>query len=606
MFCLPARLFALSMLAPLSLPAQTIQVIQTTADGSSLLARQQIAFTPNNSPAKIHIVIDPSQRFQTIDGFGASLTDSSAAIFAGLSPMQRDEVMRELFAPDGPLGLTLLRQPIGASDFSAHGDYSYDDPPGNRPDPELTSFSTAPDDAYLFPLLREAEHLNPQLRVLTLPWSAPAWMKSNQSMHAGMLKSSNLNVYAHYLARTIEAYAAHGVPVFALSLQNEPLNENASYPTQRMPPEQEFQLAAALQPLLSQAGRTPLLLGYEHNWDNLAYPAKLLSMDAASATPFFAGISFHCYAGDASAQSRLQQADPQVGIWFTECSGTNGTTFADSFLWNAHHLLMGALQHDARSLLLWNVVLNPQGGPHNGGCGNCRPLLTVESHAGAVRRTVDFYVLAQLAPFIHPGATRIGAAVNGTQDISAEAFLNLDSTKVAVVFNESPSAKQIALQNESGVASYQVPPRSVVTFTWGTAVPALEEGTYRLGMPDHAAALEASRNSDAPVWSPLSASPNQLWTLRRLRDGRFELRNLATAQALVVSAQGRWQTLTLDGSHVAELLLLPQPGGFCLDEGKHQCSAVLHAGDPLDAAAPMALMAPASGMQTLSSSIASH
>jgi len=554
--------------------AQTVQVLETRADGSVLLGHHQIAFGNQALGAgTVTIAIDESMSFQKMDGFGASLTDSSAALLMQLPPDQRKQLMQELFDPAGPLGLTLLRQPIGASDFSAHGNYSYDDPPESKPDPSLAHFNTAIDAHTLFPLLREALHLNPQLRFVILPWSAPAWMKDSHAMNSGSLLSSDIPVYAQYLSRAVESYAAEGLPVYAMALQNEPLNENPSYPTQHMGPDQEAQLAAALRPLLWHDGRDPLLLGYEHNWDNLDYPSKLLA-DAAQLVPkgtppLFAGISFHCYAGDESAQLAFLRAHPEAGIWFTECSGTNRSLFADDLLWQAHHLLLGAPLNEARSVLLWNLVLDPHGSPRNGGCGDCRALITVEPHDGgwSVHRNVEYYELAHAAPFIHPEALRIAAKVEAGHDLQTVAFKNLDGTVVLLVLNSAPREMHTTIQWQGKAAVYTAPPRSLITLQWGIPHPVLSEGTFRIAADatgQHC--LGATAGGHAPELGACSAEPvaRFLWNFHRLSEGRFEVRNVATAQSLAIGPKGELATLTLDGDHIAPLGLSQQANGFCL------------------------------------------
>jgi len=586
-YCLVAMSFAFSGAS--FLHAQDVQVLETRADGSVLLGHRQIAFSsvaPAVGAATVNV--DDTLRLQRMDGFGASLTDSSASLLLQLPGAQRDELMQEIFAPSGPLGLTLLRQPIGASDFSAHGDYSYDDPRDAKSDPLLSNFGTATDGPTLFPLLREALHLNPQLRFMVLPWSAPAWMKDSHTMRSGSLENSYLPVYAHYLARTVEAYAAEGLPVFAVALQNEPLNENPSYPTQHMDPEQEARLAVALRPLLWQAGRNPLLLGYEHNWNNLDYPAKLLGEAAQltpkGAAPLFAGISFHCYAGNESAQLAFLRDHPNNSVWFTECSGTNRTNFADDLLWQAQHLLLGAPLNGARSVMFWNLVLNPHGGPHNGGCGDCRAVFTVESHDGRwlVHRNVEYYELAHAAPFVHSGAVRVSARTGEAAELETVAFQNPDGTLVLLVLNTAPREMRLNVQWHGQYAAYAAPGRSLMTFRWGTPVPVVEDGMYRIcAASSGERCLEAVPGSSAP--EPREAAPGpvisvrQLWTVHRLADGRFEIRNVGTAQSLGIAAGGMLTSAAVDGGHVVPLFLHPQADGVCLAPGP-QPACVMTAG----------------------------
>jgi glucosylceramidase len=594
----------------LSSRAQTVQVLETRGDGSVRLAHGQIEFSTRPQVARAFTIsVDETIRFQKMDGFGASLTDSSAALLMQMPQAQREALMHRLFDPTGPLGITLLRQPIGASDFSAHGDYSYDDPPGGKPDPALAHFNTASDGKALFPLLREAMQIDPHLRLMALPWSAPAWMKDSHSMHAGSLEKQYVPVYAVYLSDAVKAWAAEGLPVFAMALQNEPLNENASYPTQRMEPGQEAQLAAALRPLLWKQGLNPLLLGYEHNWDNLAYPAKLLA-DAAELTPkgslpLFAGISFHCYAGNESAQLSLLKAHAETGVWFTECSGVNGSHFGDDLMWQSKHLLLGAPLNGARSVLLWNLLLDPHGGPHNGGCSDCRALITLDSHGGqwVAQTNVEYDVLAHAGPYIHPGAVRIAAMPGSARGLESVAFQNTDGTYAMLVLNENPRETKIELRWQGKSALYLAPARSLLTFAWGTPQPAIQEGTYRIAAePEGTLCLEATAGVAHMQLRPAAAAgadfARQLWTLHPLEDGRFEVRNVAYGQSLALDAHGSLVALSLDGNLVAPLVLRLQPEGLCIAATTTSaCAAVnrqgdvesgLHAGDIVHLLPPLA------------------
>jgi glucosylceramidase len=317
-------------------------------------------------------------------------------------------------------------------------------------------------------------------------------------------------------------------------------------------------------------------MGYEHNWNNLEYPASLLTeasrLIPANSAPLFAGISFHCYRGSESAQLAFLHDHPTSGIWFTECSGTNGSSFATDLLWQAHHLLLGAPLNEARSVLLWNIALDPHGDPHNGGCGDCRALFTIESHDGnsVIQRNVEYYELAHAAPFIHPGAVRI-AAIAGDKDLQTVAYQNLDGTLALLVLNSAPHDVHLDVQWHGQNATYDAPARSLLTFSWGTPVPFLDDGTFRLAIgAKEDRFLEATSGTATPATRPYSKdtseSSRQLWKLHRLADGRFEIRNVATAQSLGLTAAGKLMSPLLDGSHVASLPLRLQANGVCLTD----------------------------------------
>ena len=250
----------------------------------------------------------------------------------------RDEIMRDLFDPRQGLGLSYLRQPIGASDFVAGQPYTYDDMPPGQTDYSQRHFSIAHDEAQILPLLREAKRLNPQLQIVATPWSQPAWMKTNDSLIGGRLIDTPAiyHSYALYLIKFIEAYRRQGVTVNAITVQNEPQNRTPSgYPGTDMSAAQEEKVIEALGPMFQAAGLRTKILAYDHNWsehpndiantppdgtmDTNDYPQEILSSPAAR---WVSGTAYHCCYGDPSAQSALHDQFPSKSIYFTECTGS--------------------------------------------------------------------------------------------------------------------------------------------------------------------------------------------------------------------------------------------------------------------------------------------
>jgi glucosylceramidase len=250
--------------APAAAAAPKAHVWVTTPDGAQRMSDNgTVPFTRGGSD-ELTISVDPSRRYQRMDGFGASITDSSATLLAGLSPAVRRATMRDLFARNG---LSFLRQPMGASDFVAGPHYTYDDVPAGRTDYRLRHFSIAHDRKQILPLLRRALALNSKLKVMGTPWSPPAWMKTNQSLVGGRLIDSPriYDAYARYFVKFVRAYKRAGVPIYALTLQNEPQNRKPNaYPGMDMPVRQEAKLIEALGPKLQRAGLRTKLLGYDH------------------------------------------------------------------------------------------------------------------------------------------------------------------------------------------------------------------------------------------------------------------------------------------------------------------------------------------------------
>ncbi|MDQ1714375.1 MAG: glucosylceramidase, partial [Frankiaceae bacterium] len=316
-----------------SRPAVEAAVWVTTVDQTELLHQRPSVTFGTGTSANPTIVVDPEQTYQTMDGFGASITDSSASVLSGLTPSVRETTMRKLFDPVSGISVSFLRQPVGSSDFTASPThYTYDDVPAGQTDFPLAHFSIGHDEAQILPLLRQAKALNPHITVMATPWSPPAWMKTTGSLIGGRLKDEPAiyQAYARYLVKFVKAYAAAGVPIDLISVQNEPQNRTPNgYPGTDMPVRQEVKVIEALGPMLQEASPRTKILAYDHNWSThpndvaatppgespeTDYPYEILDSAAAK---WVAGTAYHCYSGDPSAQTALHNAYPDKGIWFT-------------------------------------------------------------------------------------------------------------------------------------------------------------------------------------------------------------------------------------------------------------------------------------------------
>jgi glucosylceramidase len=434
-----------------------------------LLAPQTpVTFGTGGSENAPPITVNEATQYQPMDGFGASLTDSAAwVIWNDLNASQQAALMQDLFSPTTGIGLSFLRQPMGASDFAVSGNYSYDDVPAGQTDPQLSKFSIAHDTAYIIPLLRQALANNPAAKVVALPWSPPAWMKTSGTMNGGNMNTTYFPSLAQYFVLYLQSYRQAGIPIYAISVQNEPLYSTTSYPSEFLAASDESNfIANNLGPALSKAGLgTVKILGYEHNWDNTDYPESVL---ASSAGAYVAGSSFHCYAGDVTAQSTVKTAYPSKDIWFTECSGTVGSSFAGDLVWNSENLLIGATRNWARSISLWNLALDQNSGPQNGGCQNCRGVVTIDTDTSpaTVIHNVEYYVLGHLSKFVLPGAHRIDSSTFGAGGLEDVAFQNPDGSMVLFVLNAGNTTEAFAVNWKSTYFNYTLPPQSVATFAW--------------------------------------------------------------------------------------------------------------------------------------------
>jgi glucosylceramidase len=462
------RLLSQAILLTFTLPlvAQTVHMYETTTDlHRALEAQPDIIFGPLQASKEITIRVDDTERFQRMDGFGASITDGAAWLLEErLSPATRDDVMTRLFDPTKGIGLSFLREPIGSTDLSRNH-FSFDEMPKGQRDPELTHFSAAHDEAEIFPLLRQALQMNHDITVMLTPWSPPAWMKTHDSMDGGQLRDDAMPAYAKYLTRSVQAFEHAGIPIKFLTIQNEPLNETHNYPGTLMPSGQAARLIADdLGPDLRRAGLHTMILAYDHNWDHPEYPLAVLGDPKAA--PFVAGSAMHCYGGDVSAQNEIHAAYPAKGIWMTECSG--GTWDKEPALTKTGRLLIESTRDWAKAVVLWGIALDSDHGPHDGGCGTCRPLVEInlKDAAPLVSYTGDYYGLAHASRFVKPNAIRIASDSYGLQSLQTVAFQNTDGSLALVVLNNAASTAVFAVQWHGNMFRSTLPAGAMATYTW--------------------------------------------------------------------------------------------------------------------------------------------
>lgn len=418
----------------------------------------------------VTIEIDPTVTFQEMDGFGASLTDSSAwLIFHVLTEQQRRGLMEDLFDPNVGIGLSYLRQPMGSSDFRLT-DYTYDDMPAGQTDYELENFSIAHDQEYIIPLLQEALAINPNIKIMGSPWSPPAWMKTSGELGYGRLVNSDTiyDAYAEYFVKFIQAYAADGVPIDAVTLQNEPHYEPHGYPGMRMYSSEQARLAIRLGQRFQANGIDTKIVIWDHNWDNPYYPIFVL--DNTEAKPYIAGTAFHGYAGEPSAQLQVVQAHPDKDIYFTECSGGEwGPHFGDNLIWDTSNLIIDAVRCWAKTVVKWNLALDENHGPKiDGGCSDCRGVVTIKrlGRRAEVVREVEYYSLGHASKFVTAGARRIDSTEQPGQNIENVAFVNTNGSTVVIVLNPNTSRQNVELRWNGESLIYGLPGRSVTTFKW--------------------------------------------------------------------------------------------------------------------------------------------
>jgi glucosylceramidase len=434
----------------------------TKADGSVLFQRQpaRLQFKRQTNASGPVISIDPRKAYQEIDGFGCALTGGSAQLIESLPQAQRAGLLQELFGTeDKAIGISYLRISIGASDLD-ESVFSYDDLPSgsNATDEGLARFSIAPDRKALIPLLKQILAIDPRLKLLGSPWSAPAWMKTNRNPKGGSLKPECYGVYARYLAQYIKAMRAEGIDIDAITIQNEPLNPDNN-PSMFMPAEtQALFIREYLGPQFKKDGLKTKIVLYDHNCDRPEYPLSILK--DKEARRYVDGSAFHEYAGEITALSKVHDAYPDKNVYLTEQWVGGPSKFAEDFKWHLGTLFIGATRNWSRNVLEWNLASDPGYKPHTeGGCDSCQGALTIGQE---VKRDVAYYVLAHAAKFVRPGSVRI--ASNLLPSLPNVAFRTPSGKIVLIALNESPKEADFDIRYQGQAAAVALPGNSAGTY----------------------------------------------------------------------------------------------------------------------------------------------
>jgi glucosylceramidase len=481
--------------------------LETGTPESALTLLKPVPVLVPPAPTAIPVRLDPDTRFQTVHGLGAAMTDASASLLVRLKardPARYDQTMKRLFDPTHTqgAGLSVLRLPIGTSDFAATGHAAtYCD----TPSPNLAAaFSIAIDEPHVIPALKDALALNPQIKLLGSPWSPPAWMKTNgqlegitpQEKAAGAtnrLRPEMFDTYAEYFVRFVEAYRDHGLTIWGVTLQNEPQFDAARYPCLRMDEADQIRLVAALGPKLRARGLDTRIFIHDHNWvlhPNDRKPVggdqKLDPLDSVTAIladpaagPHIAGTAWHGYSGDdrqmAHVYDTLRQRFPDRDLLFTELSGWGrhrGPWWGD-LAWGLARPWLGGFLHGQTMALEWNLALDDRFGPslrddsEGLGLATIAGLDAPDAHAPVtVTYQREFYAMAQVSRAARPGWTRIQATTDA-QALDVLAFTAPDRSQCSlVVFNRSAEPRSIRVEcGPMPPFGLDLPARSLATLT---------------------------------------------------------------------------------------------------------------------------------------------
>ncbi|GAA4639386.1 ricin-type beta-trefoil lectin domain protein [Actinoallomurus vinaceus] len=460
--------------APARAAGESVNIWLTTTDDSAgrhvtrgLQQQTPVSFGTGGS-ANQTITVDENTKYQRFTGAGASFTDTAAWLMnssGALSSATRTQVMQKLFDPSAGIGLSFLRNPMGASDLARYS-YSYDDMPAGQTDPTLAHFSIAHDLADVVPLTKQARQLNPNLTVMGTPWSGPAWMKDNGDFNnPGWLQSQYYAAYAQYFVKYLQAYEAQGVHVDLVSAQNEPTCCNG-YPSMSWNGSGlNYFTKTNLLPALHAAGLSTKVLALDWNWDAYGgYGAPVVDDSTIRNDSLFGGIAWHGYGGDVGEQTTVHNQYPSVDAYDTEHSG--GTWIGDQQKEDMHNIV-DYTRNWGKSVVKWSLAVDQNMGPHNGGCGTCTGLITVhngDSRSGQVDYTIEYYDVGHLTKFVRPGAYRIASTANSA--VPNVAWSNPDGSKALIAYNDSGATQSVKVNWGGQSFVYTLPARTTATFTW--------------------------------------------------------------------------------------------------------------------------------------------
>lgn len=435
------------------------------------------SFTPGAPDGRPEIEINEAIKYQTIVGLGASLEHTTCANLFRLDESARAEVMERLVSPENGIGMSTMRICMGTPDFTGEPWYTYNDMPPGKKDPELKNFSIEKDRAYILPVLKLALEKNPDLKFYASPWSPPGWMKTCDDMIGGHLYPRYYDAYARYFVKFIESYQAEGIPIYAVTVQNEPgvnkrddtlgwwypscqwslvVDEDTWWPvpTEIMGhPERDF-IRDHLGPAFRKNNIATRIWCFDHNLNNLWYPRNILSDPAAA--QYVEGTAFHPYAGKAADMGAFREEFPDKKVFLSEGSmfGVSGAMKIIDFLRNW-----------ASTYNAWVTVIDSEGKPNNGPFKASRTPVMIDAKTLAVTYGFEYYMYGQFMKFIRPGAVRIDSGASSAE-FGHVAFKNEDGSVVVVAVNPGGQSRKFQVAHVGKVFSTSLPAQSVGTYRW--------------------------------------------------------------------------------------------------------------------------------------------
>ena len=470
-------LWATLLLCTISVQAKSGKSITSTADRTQVFKAGKVK---ESGKAKGTVItLNPNKTFQSMDGFGAALTGSSCYNLMRMTPQDRADFLRRTFSPSDGLGFSYIRVSIGCSDFSL-SEFTCCDTPG------IEHFGlTSEDTQYVIPVLREILAINPDILILGSPWTCPKWMKVNNledlqpfdSWTSGQLNPRYYQDYAQYFVRWIQAFEAAGVPIYSITVQNEPLNRGNSASLFMGWKEQQTFIGEALGPALKRAGLKTKLYAFDHNYnydrmeDQQQYPLRVYDDEATAA--FLTGAAYHNYGGNRRELLRIGEARPDKELIFTETSigmWNDGRNLERRLTDDMREVALGTVNNGCRAVIVWNFMLDTDRGPFRpGGCGTCYGAVDLDKDdLRTITLNSHYYIIGHLSSVVRRGAVRLAADYEQPRDgLMCSAFRNPDGTLAAVVLNEKEQEQTVSLMAGNGrYINVRIPARAVCSIQW--------------------------------------------------------------------------------------------------------------------------------------------
>ena len=447
----------------------------TTSVGGLRLAESKIPLM-RPSTAAAYRVLPTGKTFQTVDGFGLAITQASCYNLLKMSPADRTAFLTEVFDRERGMGSSLIRVCIGGSDFSMD-EFTWCDEPG------LEHFAVHPlDEQYLFPILDEIYAINPAVKIIASPWSAPLWMKVGEDgktphsqWYAGHLGEAYYQDYAQYFVRWIREMQRRGYDILAVTLQNEPLNRGNSMSTYMSWQEQSNFIKWAIGPAFAAAGLQTKVLVFDHNYSydgdygQQDYPAHIF--EDPEAGRYVHGSAWHNYGGSVSVLDGVHERFPDKEIYFTEASiGTWNYSFEDCLIHDFRDIFLGTLGRWGKGVTLWNLMLDYQGKPFRPrGCSTCYGAVSIDASdysLESIVRNSHYYDVAHCSKVLQPGAVRLGTSGYSAAGLAYQLYRNPDGSYAALILNETGSDALLNFVTDNYAVACRIPARAVQSVTW--------------------------------------------------------------------------------------------------------------------------------------------